>query len=115
MERSGEVQVHSAKVRRSCRLPVVGCRGSTAHPRCVSLMRRGRAGAPRQPTTGNRQPILMRLLIVEDEDLLARRIADAFGDAGYAVDRASDGERADFLAHTESYDAIVLDLGLPKV
>ena len=35
--------------------------------------------------------------------------------AGYAVDSAFDGERADFLAQTEQYDAIILDLGLPKV
>src|SRR5579872_5668848 len=35
--------------------------------------------------------------------------------AGYAVDQAGNGERADFLAHTEEYDAVVLDLGLPKV
>jgi two-component system OmpR family response regulator len=31
------------------------------------------------------------------------------------VDHAADGERADFLAHTEQYDAMVLDLGLPKI
>src|SRR5207237_9301954 len=35
--------------------------------------------------------------------------------AGYAVDSASDGEQADFLQHTEEYDAVVLDLGLPKI
>jgi two-component system, OmpR family, response regulator len=57
----------------------------------------------------------MRILIVEDEDLLATRLVEAFRDAGYAVDRASDGEHADELAHAESFDAIVLDLGLPKV
>jgi len=35
--------------------------------------------------------------------------------AGYAVDAAADGEQADFLARTEHYDAILLDLGLPKI
>ena len=35
--------------------------------------------------------------------------------AGYAVDSAADGERADFLARTERYDAVVLDLGLPRI
>ena len=35
--------------------------------------------------------------------------------AGYAVDCAADGERADFLARTEGYDAVLLDLGLPRV
>ncbi|HEX7832193.1 MAG TPA: response regulator transcription factor [Thermoanaerobaculia bacterium] len=57
----------------------------------------------------------MRLLIVEDEELLARQLAAAFTAAGYAVDAAHDGERADFLAHTEAYDAALLDLGLPKI
>jgi two-component system, OmpR family, response regulator len=57
----------------------------------------------------------VRVLIVEDEALLARQLASALGDAGYAVDTAVDGERADFLGRTEHYDAIVLDLGLPKI
>jgi two-component system OmpR family response regulator len=57
----------------------------------------------------------VRVLVVEDEALLSRRLAGALSDAGYAVDCAEDGERADFLGQTEQYDAIVLDLGLPKV
>jgi two-component system OmpR family response regulator len=42
-------------------------------------------------------------------------LASALEEAGYAVDCASDGERADFLGRTEGYDAVVLDLGLPKI
>ncbi len=57
----------------------------------------------------------MRVLVVEDESRLARQLEEALGRAGYAVDRAADGARADFLGQTETYDAIVLDLGLPKV
>ncbi|HVR40229.1 MAG TPA: response regulator transcription factor [Thermoanaerobaculia bacterium] len=57
----------------------------------------------------------MRILIVEDEPTLSQHLAAAIGDAGYAVDVALDGERADFLAHSETYDAILLDLGLPKI
>ena len=57
----------------------------------------------------------MRILVVEDEALLAKQLASALGQAGYAVDCASDGERADFLGQTEQYDAVVLDLGLPKI
>jgi two-component system OmpR family response regulator len=57
----------------------------------------------------------MKVLIVEDEPALARQLVSAVADAGYAVDAAEDGERADFLAHTERYDAVVLDLGLPKI
>ena len=57
----------------------------------------------------------MRVLVVEDEARLARQLAKGLADGGYAVDRASDGERADFLARTEKYDAILLDLGLPML
>ena len=57
----------------------------------------------------------MRVLVVEDESLLSQQLARALSEAGYAVDCAADGERADFLARTEGYDAMVLDLGLPKV
>lgn len=57
----------------------------------------------------------MRILVAEDEALLAERLAAALGEAGYAVDCAADGERAEFLGQTEDYDAVVLDLGLPKL
>jgi two-component system OmpR family response regulator len=57
----------------------------------------------------------LRILVVEDESLLARQLASSLVNAGYAVDCAGDGERADFLVQTEQYDAVVLDLGLPKV
>ncbi len=57
----------------------------------------------------------MRILIVEDEESLRRQLAGALDGAGYAVDQAADGERADFLGQTERYDAVVLDLGLPRV
>lgn len=57
----------------------------------------------------------MRVLIVEDEPRLAKRLSASVAAAGYAVDHAEDGEAADFMADTEGYDAIVLDLGLPKI
>ena len=57
----------------------------------------------------------MRVLVVEDEALLSRQLAAALEDAGYAVDCAEDGEKADFMGQTEGYDAVVLDLGLPKI
>src|SRR5882757_5208326 len=57
----------------------------------------------------------LRVLVVEDEARLSRQLASALAEAGYAVDTAGDGERADFLAQTERYDAVVLDLGLPKI
>lgn len=57
----------------------------------------------------------MRILIVEDESLLANRLAATLGERGYAVDIATDGERGDFLVSTEPYDAVILDLGLPRI
>jgi two-component system OmpR family response regulator len=57
----------------------------------------------------------VRVLVAEDEAALSRQLAASLADAGYVVDCALDGERADFLAQTERYDLIVLDLGLPKV
>ena len=63
----------------------------------------------------NEQDKPVRVLVVEDEPALAAQLGSALGGAGYAVDTAPDDARADFLMQTESYDAIVLDLGLPRV
>lgn len=57
----------------------------------------------------------MKVLVVEDQAQLLAQLSAALAGAGYAVDCARDGERADFLAGTEQYDAVVLDLGLPRV
>ncbi|HZX08368.1 response regulator transcription factor [Kribbella sp.] len=57
----------------------------------------------------------MRLLVVEDEAVLARNVADGLRDAGFAVDIAPDGTDAlDKLAVT-TYDVVVLDRDLPGV
>lgn len=57
----------------------------------------------------------MRILVAEDDKRLSRQVASALEQAGYAVDTAADGARADQLAQTEGYDAVVLDLGLPQI
>lgn len=57
----------------------------------------------------------MRVLIVEDERDLLRVLARALREEGYAVDEAADGEDGLFKATHTDYDAIVLDLMLPKV
>ena len=57
----------------------------------------------------------MRVLIVEDEPNLRQQLQSTLENAGYAVDIAADGEEGHFLGSTESYDAIVLDLGLPEI
>ena len=57
----------------------------------------------------------MRILIVEDEPLLQTQLAGALHAAGYAVDAASNGVDAHHLGDCGSYDAVVLDLGLPQL
>src|ERR1700731_4039896 len=56
----------------------------------------------------------MRLLVVEDDRDLNRQIVAALENAGYAVDKAFDGEEGWFLGDTEPYDAIILAIGLHK-
>lgn len=53
--------------------------------------------------------------MVEDERALAEQLSTALTQAGYAVDAALDGGHADELALTETYDVVLLDLGLPGV
>lgn len=55
------------------------------------------------------------MLVVEDEELLARSLRAGLEAEGFAVDTANDGETGLWLAREHSYDAIVLDLMLPKV
>jgi two-component system OmpR family response regulator len=57
----------------------------------------------------------VRLLVVEDDPNLNNQLVEALKDAGYAVDTARDGEEGHFLGDTEPYDAVVLDIGLPKM
>jgi DNA-binding response OmpR family regulator len=57
----------------------------------------------------------MRLLIVEDEAKIAGFIKRGLKEEGYAVDVAADGEEGYFLASTQDYDLIILDIKLPKM
>ncbi len=57
----------------------------------------------------------MKVLVVEDEPRIAGEIAAALKASGLAVDTVGDGEAAWFSGDTESYDAVILDLGLPKL
>lgn len=56
----------------------------------------------------------MRILVVEDDPSLSRQLEDRLTSEGYAVELATDGAEAQFLGETEPYDAVVLDLGLPR-
>lgn len=53
--------------------------------------------------------------MIEDEAALNYRVQQVLEAAGFAVDVAHDGEEGWYLGDTETYDAVVLDLGLPKV
>ena len=55
----------------------------------------------------------MRLLLVEDSPELVAELLPLLREAGYAVDAAVNGEEAHYLGMNESYDAVILDLGLP--
>ena len=55
----------------------------------------------------------MRALIVEDDPVLSAQLAAAMQDAGFVSDCAADGRQGEFLGSTESYDVVILDLGLP--
>ncbi len=57
----------------------------------------------------------MRLLVVEDDKILAEGIIQALTQSGYAVDHATNGENANALSQQAPYDLILLDLGLPKL
>ncbi|HEY3862718.1 MAG TPA: response regulator transcription factor [Verrucomicrobiae bacterium] len=57
----------------------------------------------------------MRLLVVEDSQRLQRSLAKALRKAGYAVDVSGDGEEGLWLAESNDYDAIILDIMLPKL
>ena len=57
----------------------------------------------------------MRILIVEDEMLLAAQVDKYLRDEGFVVDVASDGEEGLYYGREYDYDAAVIDLGLPKL
>jgi len=56
----------------------------------------------------------MRLLLVEDDDTIAEFLARGLSDAGFAVDRAADGEEGLRLALERRHDAAIVDVMLPK-
>jgi two-component system OmpR family response regulator len=56
----------------------------------------------------------MRILVAEDESVLAQQIRGVLHSEGYVVDVASDGPEAQFLGETEPYDLVILDIGLPQ-
>src|SRR5213596_1315630 len=59
--------------------------------------------------------IAMRILVVEDEPRMLRNLAKALREEGYAVDTADAGDDGLYKAESYDYDAIVLDIMLPRL
>lgn len=58
----------------------------------------------------------MRILIAEDDEVLADGLCRSMRQSGYAVDRVSDGMEADLILQGEQpFDLVILDLGLPRL
>lgn len=57
----------------------------------------------------------MRLLLVEDDEMIAETVQESMRRAGYAVDWARDGREAELSLGNGVYDLVLLDLGLPKL
>ncbi|MBX3733304.1 MAG: response regulator transcription factor [Verrucomicrobiae bacterium] len=57
----------------------------------------------------------MRLLVLEDDPKIASFVVKGLQQNGFAVDHATDGEQAQFLAETTNYDAAVVDIMVPKL
>lgn len=56
----------------------------------------------------------MRLLLVEDDQMIGEQLLDLLRADGYAVDWVRDGEQADTALQAQDYDLLLLDLGLPR-
>ncbi|WP_137943440.1 response regulator [Roseateles cavernae] len=56
----------------------------------------------------------MRLLLVEDDQMIGEQLLDLLRAEGYAVDWVRDGEQADTALQAQDYDLLLLDLGLPR-
>jgi DNA-binding response OmpR family regulator len=57
----------------------------------------------------------MRVLLIEDHKPLSRALRQGLEEEGFAVDVAFDGEEGDFKARSAEYDAVILDIMLPKI
>lgn len=57
----------------------------------------------------------MRVLLVEDDPVLSAQLIEELGVAGYVVESADNGIDAHYLGDVETFDAVVLDLGLPQM
>jgi len=75
----------------------------------------GVAGSGSPIVTGPVRRLLMRILIAEDDQVLADGLLRALRASGYAVDQVSSGSEADAALASHEFDLVILDLGLPKM
>src|SRR6185295_4606930 len=75
-----------------------------------------RSVPPRRAVGGVRAPIdrAVRALLVEDDDAIAEFVSRGLREAGFAVDRHSDGENGLSAAIAQQYDVAIVDLMLPR-
>jgi len=57
----------------------------------------------------------IRILLIEDDLEIARRLVEGLSEMGFVVEHASDGEMGLSMGRTEEFDAVILDLGLPDI
>jgi two-component system OmpR family response regulator len=67
------------------------------------------------PSPDGRGAVIMRILVVEDDALLRRSLAQALREEGYSVDLAEAGDEGLYKAENTDYDAIVLDVMMPRL
>src|SRR5947209_17386678 len=80
-----------------------------------ATLRRSVHASPKRREAGFLGAAPMRVLVIEDEPPLLDAVAQALREGGYAVDESADGEDGLYKATAWEYDAVVLDLMLPKV
>src|SRR5712671_5391320 len=68
-----------------------------------------------RPVVGQTSVREMRILVVEDEPRLLRNLAKGLREEGYAVDTANSGDEGLFKAQNYDYDAVILDVMLPRL
>ena len=90
-------------------------RGRRSSSSCRPATRRWCARRSRRPSRSRRCRAGATVLVVEDEPALAAAVAEGLADAGFAVDRAGDGEEALALVDARTYDLVICDLKMPRV
>jgi signal transduction histidine kinase len=106
LEHGGRIRLESRSDAGASFYVEIPISGGTLTPR---LLAGGRFAEASEAASG------ASVLVVEDEAALAAAVADALGDAGYLVARASNGEEALARIRAETFDAVICDLKMPRL